>query len=206
MYNKAVQLGHTSAEVCRLTAALYNKKGIGMKKIITLLIFIISFSVTAQDKTNNNNAAVKLANSMGLEQLLNATLSQTKNSLKEQTNSMISQITKNLPKLSIDQHEKFKKILNEYNNSVLSSIDTKKASLIYTTTLSKSLTSKEMIEAANYYNSPEGQKLLISVNEASTELNNYFLTQMGESSNKSIPAMMKKIQSLTKIIMKNKKQ
>ena len=155
-----------------------------MKETIILLIFIFSFSVNAQDKSHGNNSAEKLANSIGLEQRLNATLTQTKNSLKEQSDSMVQQITKNLPTLYSEQHIEFKKILNEYNNSVLNSLDAKKAALIYTTILSKRLTSKEMIEITNYYNSPEGKKLLTFINEATTELNNFFLTQMGESSKK----------------------
>ena len=172
-----------------------------MKLIITLFIFTVSLSSYAQDKSI---LAKNLANSIGLEASLNATLNQTQNALNNQTESMIKQITIKLPKLTENQKNEFIKIINNYNSKILNSIDTKKASLIYTSELSKKLSSKEIISATEYYKSAEGIKVLTTINKASTALNQYILTKMLNTKKEATPELVKNIDTLINEILKNK--
>ena len=149
--------------------------------IFGIFISLLSIASVAETIPEVDKSVIEFSNSMGINNIIDATMQQTRESLKTAMVDLSSNLRAQYPNLSDEQHKVLDKILNNYVDSVIDSIDANKASYIYTSVIAEGMTKNEIEAATKYYTSPEGQNLLKVIGTASAELNNYMLGTITES-------------------------
>lgn len=145
---------------------------------VASLLFLGSFSSIAQEAEQVDPAVIEFSEAMGVQNLISTTLEQTRVSLKASMTDLSSGLRQKYPDLSQEQTQFLEELLDRYVDTILNSIDTEKAAVIYAKVISEGLSESEVNQATEYYASPEGQNLLRVVGVASSELNQYMLDQM----------------------------
>lgn len=126
---------------------------------------------------------------MGVDQLLEATLQQTRVSVGASMTDLFSELKSQYPSMSDSEAAALNQIFIDYVNAIVDSVDTKRAAAIYAEVIAEGIPPEEMKAATEYYSSPEGQQLLQVVGIASSQMNQYILDQMATST-KSAQAKM----------------
>lgn len=149
--------------------------------ILVLAVCLIPLLATAEPDAKTDELAEEFSAAMGIDKLLEATLQQMRDSLRPSMEDLSSNLLEQYPHISEEKIEKFDEVLKVYMDSIIDSIDTEEAAKIYANAISDGLPPREIEAATDYYNSPEGQKLLEVVTAASSQLNQYILGQVGAS-------------------------
>jgi len=149
--------------------------------IFAIFISLLSIATVAETIPEVDKTVIEFSNSMGINNIINATMQQTRESLKTSMVDLSYDLRAQYPNLSKEQNKVLDEILNRYVDSIIDSIDANKASYIYANVITEGMTKHEVEVATKYYTSPEGQNLLKVVGAASAELNKYMLEKITES-------------------------
>ena len=152
-----------------------------MRTCFVLVICLVSFCAIAEPDQDVNVLAEEFSMAMGIDQLLDATLQQTRDSLNSLMFDLSEGLKSQYPNLSASQSDAFDRIFVDYVDSVINSIDTRRAASLYAGIIAEGLPAEEIRAATEYYETPEGQKLLQVVSVAASQLNQYILDQMAFS-------------------------
>lgn len=142
------------------------------------LLLLSSFSALAQETEEVDPTVIEFSEAMGVQNLISATLEQTRVSLKASMTDLSGNLRQKYPDLSQEQNQFLDELLDRYVDTILNSIDAEKAAVIYAKVIAEGLSESEVNQATEYYTSPEGQNLLRVIGVASSELNQYLLDQM----------------------------
>jgi len=154
---------------------------------IVCILFSMSSVADTQPESNFktrpsvDKSVNEFSNTMGINNIISATMQQTRDSLKSSVIDLSSNLRNKYPNLTAEQNIKLNKILNNYIDYVISSINTDEASYVYASVIAEGMSKDEVDAAIKYYRSPEGQNLLKVVGIASAKLNKHMLDKMTES-------------------------
>jgi len=150
-----------------------------MKALICAAIFsLASLTAVAQEQPQLSPTVVEFANAMGVEDIIDSTMQQTRDSMKGSIGDLGASLKAKFPNMSAEQSQALDEILGRYIDLIVDSIDAEQASRIYAAAIAEGMTDKEVETASAYYSSPEGQNLLEVVGVASTKMNDYMLGQI----------------------------
>ena len=152
-----------------------------MRTCFVLVICLVSFCAIAEPDQDVNVLAEEFSMAMRIDQLLDATLQQTRDSLNSLMFDLSEGLKSQYPNLSASQSDEFDRIFVDYVDSITNSIDTRRAASLYAGIIAEGLPAEEIRAATEYYETPEGQKLLQVVGVAASQLNQYILDQITSS-------------------------
>lgn len=150
-----------------------------MKHVIWAIVIISFFSAAyADDAPVSTEVSEKFAEAMGLDKMLEGIMEQTRSSMMASISDLSANLRAQLPNLNEDQEKALDDIFRDYIDQIIDSVDPVQAAEIYSSTIADGLPEEEIEAATDYYSSPEGQRLLLVVNEAAAGLNEYVLNQI----------------------------
>ena len=174
-----------------------------MRSFLVLSICLISICAFAATGEDVNVLAEEFSMAMGVDQLLDATLEQTRVSVGSSMVDLFADIKSQYPNMSESQEAALDQILVDYVNSIIDSVDTKRAAEIYAEIIAEGMPPEEIKAATEYYGSPEGQQLLQVVGIASSHLNQYILDQMASSTKPALAKLVADLDVLKSDILNN---
>jgi hypothetical protein len=152
-----------------------------MKFIIFCIFGLFSMASIAETTPKVDESVMALSKSMGINNIIDAVMTQTRESLKKSMIDLSANLRAQYPNLNKEQHTALNNIFNKYVDSIIDSVDINKASYIYAQVISEGMSKDEIKKATKYYTSTEGKNLLKVASSASTKLNNYMLEEITAS-------------------------
>ncbi|PIE69590.1 MAG: hypothetical protein CSA21_01535 [Deltaproteobacteria bacterium] len=177
-----------------------------MKKI--LMVLLLSFTsiclANGGENSSKDEAINELTQIMGLKEILDTTMEQTKSSVKKILSDIRSQVTVKFPNMSVKQEENLQVILDQYANTILKAIDTQTAAGIYVTEIANNMSEEEINYTLDFYRSPQGARARQAVGKASSKLNAYFLTQIEQATKVAYAKLTADLEKFTKELSENR--
>jgi len=174
-----------------------------VRTFFVLAICLTSVCAFAETGEDVNKLAEEFSMAMGVDQLLEATLQQTRESVGSSMTDLFADLKSQYPNMSDSEVAALDKILIDCVNSVIDSVDTKRAAALYAKIIAEGMPPAEIEAATEYYSSPEGQQLLQVVGAAASQLNQYILDQMALATKTAQAKMMVDLDALITGVHKN---
>lgn len=140
-----------------------------MKLLIALIVGLVSISVGAAEARTQK--AERIAQVLGLEELLADAQRANAQSIREQVQIVMQEFRRNGMKESLLRE--YEKAADQMAAKVNAAWDPKQATRIYSEGLLESLSDQELNEAEQYFSSPEGQKAYAAVSSSQAKMTEY---------------------------------
>ena len=168
-----------------------------MRKVLFALVLVLSMSVSAfAQETSSSDRVRELMKAISFNNMLELFHARSNHAVENQTRQMLAQLQKSFPGIPEDLMSELNRATDEFKRKMNSSWSTDEAARVYSSTLAKQLTEKDIQRSIEHYSTPEGKKEIKAIIEAAMKMNNYIEQSMQKESEVAISEFIARIRAI----------
>ncbi len=160
--------------------------------LVVAAIAIALMSATAAEQSN----AVRFLEAMGIRELLEKQRAAGVDGSRDMVQAMVAQLRAQTPNLSESQAAEMERIVQDGLDAVQNSYTVDEAIQVYAGPFARNYPAEQLDQAIAQFSSPEGKRMLLTVNEGVTVTTQFMLGRQREAFDREMPRMMERIRRL----------